>query len=216
MPRQARPICGALPSLLLPDGSPLGIISIGDDGPRGARAGSILKLEATVTYSSIPADVDHVTFTFPCILPEGTGPENWQIPLVLSPAPKDYTTPAVEIGATFVASNPMFVVTPTSTFDPVFTPEPCSLAFPNGSGLYLAKAIELPDSYILVGNFTDAGDLPGGLEVSDDPYDNLPEIKDARGIQLLSKYAMTFNRKSMIAIGRAIGRMRSQNRSRDR
>jgi hypothetical protein len=70
---------------------------------------------------------------------------------------------------------------PTPTFDRVFTPEPCESSFPNGSGLYLDKVIELPDSYILVGSFTDAGGLPGGLEVSDDPYDDLPEIKDAAG-----------------------------------
>ena len=52
---------------------------------------------------------------------------------------------------------------------------------PNGSGLYLDKVIELPNSYILVGNFTDAGDLPGGMEVSGDPNDDLPHMKDGLG-----------------------------------
>jgi hypothetical protein len=132
--------------------------------------------------------MSNVTLNFPCILPEGIGPENWQIPLALSPAPKNYATPGVEIGATFVASNPMFIVTPSLTFDEVSTPEPVDLslpptptALPNGSGLYLEKVVELPDSYILIGNFADAGDLSGGLEINDDPNADLPHIEDASG-----------------------------------
>ncbi|HET9914692.1 MAG TPA: DUF4179 domain-containing protein [Anaerolineales bacterium] len=181
-PTDDQPMCSDLPSLQLPDGYTLNAVD-GGMGPRGGRMGYPINFETTINYPPIPADVSNITFTFPCIvfLPEGTGPENWQIPLKLSPAPKDYATPGVEIGATFVASNPEFATTPTPTFDMAFTPEPCESSFPNGSGLYLDKVIELPDSYILVGSFTDAGDLPGGLEISDDPYDNLPEIKDAAG-----------------------------------
>ena len=188
VPAMARATCGALPSLQLPDGSALSIVSVDDGGPRGARVGSILKLEQSVTYSSIPADVDTVTFTLPCVLPEGTGPENWRIPLELSPAPRDYVTPVVEIGATFVASNPEFVTSPTPTTDMrIFTPEPpdtlpaTTTPVPDGSGLYLEKVIELPDSYILVGHFTDAGDLPGALQVNLDPYEDLPHIEDRAG-----------------------------------
>jgi len=139
-----------------------------------------MKLEQSVTYSSIPASVDQVTFTFPCILPEGIGPENWQILLKLAPAPKDYATPAVEIGATFVVSNP--------TFDMTITPEATNLSNPatptlisNASGLHLDKVIELPNSYILVGNFTDAGDLPGGLVINLDPHEDLPQMEDGTG-----------------------------------
>jgi hypothetical protein len=184
---KTRSMCAVLPSLQLPDGTTLSVVS-GGEGPRGARAGSILKFETTVNYSSIPADMSNVTLNFPCILPEGIGPENWQIPLALSPAPKNYATPGVEIGATFVASNPMFIVTPSLTFDEVSTPEsvdlslpPTPTALPNGSGLYLEKVVELPDSYILIGNFADAGDLPGGLEINDDPNADLPYIEDASG-----------------------------------
>lgn len=186
MPAMTRPTCGAMPSLRLPNGTTLSIITGDDGGPIGGQIGSILKLEQSVTYSSVPADVNTVTFTFPCILPEGTGPENWQIPLKLSPAPKDYATPAIEIGVTFAASNPKFTTPPTPTFE--MTPAPYDPSFPatptlvpNGSGLYLDRVIELPDSYILVGNFTDAGDLPGALEVSDDPHDNLPHLQDGQG-----------------------------------
>ncbi len=188
MPEKARPTCGAMPSLQLPDGSMLRITGEDDGGPQGGRVGSILKLEQSITYSSIPAGVNDVVFTFPCILPEGTGPENWQIPLSLSPAPKDYSTPAVEIGATFVASNPKFVVSSTPTTDMrIFTREPASTLpatltpVANGSGLYLEKVIELPNSYILIGNFTDAGDLPGALEINLDPNEDLPHIEDRAG-----------------------------------
>jgi hypothetical protein len=188
MPAMAQPTCGAIPYLQLPDGSALKIIGVDDGGPQGARVGSILKLEQSVTYSSIPAGVNQAMLTFPCILPEGTGPENWQIPLALSFAPEDYATPAVEIGATFVASKPTFVISPTPTTDMrLFTSEPpdslpaTPTPVPNGSGLYLDKVIELPDSYILVGNFTDAGDLPGALEVNLDPYADLPRMEDGSG-----------------------------------
>ena len=185
VPKMARATCGAMPSLQLPDGSVLDIVNVADGGPQGAQAGSIIKLEQSITYSSILADVNQVTFVLACILPEGTGPENWQMPLALSPAPNDYATPAVEIGATFVASNPAFLTTPTSTFGFVFTPASSDPSFspstPDGSGLYLDKVIELPDSYILVGNFTDAGDLPGALEINLDPYEDLPHMEDGSG-----------------------------------
>ena len=189
MPAETRPTCGAFPSLQLPDGSALNILGVDDGGPQGAEVGSVIKLEQSVTYSSIPADVNTVTFTFPCILLEGTGPENWQIPLKLSPAPKDFAIPAVEIGATFIASNPTFATMPTPTTDMrIYTAEPYDPSLPatptpvsNGSGLYLEKVIELPNSYILVGNFTDAGDLPGALEINLDPHEDLPHIEDSVG-----------------------------------
>jgi hypothetical protein len=186
--KEGWPMCGGLPSLQLPDGSLLNIVS-GGDGPRGGRVGDPMNFETTASYPPIPVDVSNVKFTFPCILAESNGPKNWQIPLKLSPAPKDYATPGVEVGATFVSSNPKFILTPSPTFDAaLFTPElydpswpatPTSV--PNGSGLYLEKVIELPDSYILIGNFADAGDLPGGLSVDDNPYHDLPHIEDGLG-----------------------------------
>jgi hypothetical protein len=118
-------------------------------------------------------------------LPEGSGPENWHIPLDLVRAPEEYATPAVELGATFAASGPKVGTAPTPTLETVLTPAPSDLPLspflPHGSGLYLDKVIELPNSYILVGNFTDAGDLPGGMEVNSDPDFDLPFMKDGNG-----------------------------------
>jgi len=180
VPRDASPTCGALPSLQLTNGSILNILAVDDGGPQGAEVGSVMQLEQSLTYSSIPADVNIVTLTFPCILPEGTGPENWQISLKLSPAPKEYVTPAVEIGATFVASNPTFDITSTLEANNVSNSE-TQTPIANASGLHLDKVIELPNSYILVGNFTDAGDLPGPLVINLDPHEDLPHIEDGIG-----------------------------------
>ena len=186
-PGDSSPMCGFMPSLQLPDGSTLEILG-GGAGGWGGETGVPIRFETTVYYPPIPAGIDAVTVTIPCILPEGIGPENWQIPLQLSPAPKDYATPALEIGATFAASNPIFVVSSTPTTDMrIFTPEPNDIlpATPSpvlhGSGLYLEKVIELPDAYILVGNFTDAGDLPGALEINLDPHVDLPHMEDKLG-----------------------------------
>lgn len=180
-------MCPAMPSLQLPNGSRLELVS-GGAGGFGGKVGTFVKFETTITYPPIPVDIDRVTFTLDCVLPEGTGPENWQIPLTLVPAPEDFVTPAVEIGATFVASSPKFVTTPTPTLETVLTPFEVDPSFPdtptpvpNGSGLYLERVIELPDSYILVGNFADTGDLPGYVLVTDSAYDYLPRIEDADG-----------------------------------
>lgn len=169
-----RVTCGESPSLELPDGSVLDVIGVDDGGPKGARLGSTMKLELGITYSSIPNDVSTVAFTLPCILLEGTGPENWRIPLKLVPAPKNYATPAVEVGVTFVASNPEFDATQASAL--TAEPSPASV-----SGLHLDKVIDLPNSYILTGRFIDAGDLPGPLVINLDPYEDLPHMEDGSG-----------------------------------
>lgn len=187
MPFGSSPMCGASPSLQLPDGSTLNILS-GGAGGFGGPAGKIFRFETTVYYAPIPADVDHVTFTLECVLPVGTGPENWKLPLVLVPAPEEFATPAVEVDATFVAAGPTFDVPPTPTFITEGTPLEADSASPNtptpvphGSGLYLDRVIELSDSYILVGNFTDAGDLPGPFLATGSAYDYVPGIKDENG-----------------------------------
>ncbi len=182
------PTCGLSPTMRLPNGTELKALRDANIGGMGSENGFPMSYQAQMSYAPVPADVEDIVFVFPCILPIGKGPENWQVQIHLSPAPKDYATPAVEIGATFVASNPKFVVSPSPTTDMrIFTPEspdtlpPTSTPVSNGSGLYLEKVIELPNSYILVGNFTDAGDLPGALEVSSDPYESLPRIEDGAG-----------------------------------
>ena len=177
-------MCYTVPLLQLSDGSSLELMDE-NSGGFGGEVGTFVKFETTVSSAPIPAGVDRVTFVLGCILPEGTGPEDWRIPLNLIRAAEDYATPAVELGATFVASGPKFGTPPTPTLETVLTPVPSDSSLPssmpNGSGLYLDKVIELPNSYILVGNFTDAGDLPGGMEVNADPYVDLPHMKDGLG-----------------------------------
>jgi hypothetical protein len=187
IPKVGYPMCGASPSLQLLDGSTLEILS-GGAGGWGGEAGELFRFETAVYYPPIPANVDRVTFTLDCVLPQGTGPENWQLPLVLIPAPEGFATPAVEVGATFVAVGPIFDVLPTPTLETELTPFQYDPSFPNtptpvpnGSGLYLERVIELSNSYILVGNFTDAGDLPGNVLSTGSAYDYVPRIEDAEG-----------------------------------
>ena len=193
IPRNEPGMCSAMPFLQLPDGATLSFLS-GGEGGWGGEVGTTVRFETAVYFPPIPANVDHVTFALDCVLPEGTGPENWQIPLELIPAPEGFVTPAVEIGATFVASGPKFVTTPTPTLDMVLTPVQYDPSFPNtptpvpnGSGLYLEQVIELPRSYILVGNFADAGDLPGYVQSTGSAYDYLPRIEDASGNPVVFK-----------------------------
>jgi hypothetical protein len=184
----SQPICGLSPSLRLPNGTELQVLRDANIGGMGSENGFPMSYQTQISYAPVPAKIEDIVLVFPCILPIGIGPENLQVQIHLSPAPKDYATPAVEIGATFVASNPTFVKVPTPTTDMrIFTAEPPNTLpatptpAPNGSGLYLEKVIELPNSYILVGNFTDAGDMPGALVVTTDPYEDLPHIEDGTG-----------------------------------
>ncbi len=193
IPTEGFPLCSASPTLKLSDGSTLEISS-GGSGGFGGEAGKPVRFQTTVYYPPIPADVNQVTFFLDCVLPEGTGPENWQIPLVLIVAPDDFATPGVEWEATYVSSGPKFDVPPTPTFEAELTPFQPDPSFPatptpvpNGSGLYLERVIELPDSYILVGNFADAGDLPGPVLSSGDPLEFVTSIESANGTPILFK-----------------------------
>ncbi|MBK9924960.1 MAG: hypothetical protein IPP66_06660 [Anaerolineales bacterium] len=186
-PEQLFPFCGATPYLKLPDGSTLDVWS-GGSGGVGGQVGEPVRFETTIYYPPLPVDVNKVTFVLDCILAKGTGPEDWQIPFELIPAPEGFATPGVELGSDFVSSGPKFDVLPTSTPEPMLTPFQYEQSFPNtptpvpnGSGLYLEQVIELPDSYILVGNFVDAGDMPGPMLTTGSVYDYLPRIEDADG-----------------------------------
>jgi hypothetical protein len=71
----------------------------------------------------------------------------------------------VEIGVTAQKSGPTFKTTASPTLEitdeyPTNWP-PMPTRVPNGTGLYLDRVIEYEDSYLLIGNFTNAGDLPG-------------------------------------------------------
>ena len=164
------PTCGLSPIIRLPNGTELKVLSDGNSGGMGSENGFPMSYQAQMSYAPVPANIEDIVFVFPCILPIGKGPENWQIQIHLSPVPEGYVLSAVEIGATFVASTPELVTTPTPTIVSIFTPTsddsslPATLTpVPNGSGLYLDKVIKLDTSYLLIGNFTDVGDLPGSL-----------------------------------------------------
>jgi hypothetical protein len=187
MPRNGPAMCSAMPTLQLPDGSTLNLLG-GGTGGYGGEADTLIRYETSATYSPIPAGVDQVIFALDCVLPEGTGPKDWRIPLKLVRAPENYATPAVELDARFVASGPKFDAPPTPTLETYLTPAQYDPSFPNtptpvpnGSGLYLEQVIELPNSYILVGNFKDIGDMPGYMLTTDSAYDYLPRIEDAEG-----------------------------------
>jgi len=191
----SQPICGLSPHLRLPNGTELQVLRDANIGGIGSENGFPMSYQTQISYAPVPAKIEDIVLVFPCILPIGIGPENWQVQIHLSPAPKDYATPALEIGATFVASNPTFVKVPTPTTDMrIFTPEPNNPSMPavptsslTASGLYLDKVIELPNAYILVGNFTDAGDLPGPVEINLDPYEDLPHMEDGAGHRVIFK-----------------------------
>ena len=170
------PICTDPPSLQLADGSILSFLGggggeIGPDKP--------FSFATNYTFPSLPADVRQVVFLSPCQMPA------IQLNLIL--APSGFVTPAVEIAATFESSGPQYSTsTKTPVSEETFTSVPYETSFPatptgvpHGSGLYLDQVIELDNAYILVGNFTDAGDLPGVLSVDSITYPM--QIADAAG-----------------------------------
>jgi len=116
------------------------------------KNGNTMYYEDEFISSPIPNGINNVTLVL-----SGGSTENWEIPINLVPAPAGYATPAVEIAVTADGGE-------------------------NKTGLHLEKVIELADSYILIGKFTDGGDLHGPLSMStgsDSEY--LPHIEDVSG-----------------------------------
>jgi hypothetical protein len=181
-PSSGFPICTVPPTLQLPDGSILSFLS-GGGGGMGSENGLPMRFETNYTFPPLPEDVSKVMFHSLCQMPA--------IQLTLIPAPANFVTPAVEIEATFISSGPQFLTTPTPVPDKTFTSVPYDPSHPatptpvpHGSGLYLDQIIELDNTYILVGNFTDAGDLPGVLSDSSlevDQFEHPIQITDAAG-----------------------------------
>jgi hypothetical protein len=148
------PACATIPEMHLADGT-----NLEDKSRSGGIA--VLKNENTISYadenifSPIPNGTNNVTFVLSCVLPDGSVLENFVLPLNLVPSPAGYATPAVELAVTADGVE-------------------------NKTGLHLEKVLELEDSYLLIGKFTDGGDLPGPLYMStssDSEY--LPYIEDA-------------------------------------
>ncbi len=177
------PICTDSPGLALPDGSLLNFTG-GGGGDMESYRGAPMSFESSLTFAPLPAQTRKVIFISPCQMPV--------IELLLVPAPINMVTPATEIEVTYESVSPNYIgsITPTDDLQTeISTPEPhlSSLPIrptnvPKGSGLYLDKIIEMENSYVLMGNFTDAGDLPGPVVMyggSDSIYK--PKIENALG-----------------------------------
>jgi hypothetical protein len=156
------PACLSVPELHLPDGSKLEMLS-GSGGIALANKGNSMSYKTEYEYASIPVGTDQVIFVLPCTFPDERGLQNLEVPLNLVQAPSGFATPVS-----------VLAITPES--------------LQNKSGLSLENVLELSDSYILIGKFTDRGDLPGPLVIStSSDTDYLPHIEDADGNPVLFK-----------------------------
>jgi hypothetical protein len=150
------PACAMLPALHLADGTNLEDKS-GSGGTAGLRTGNTISFEEQKIFSAIPDGTNNASFVLSCVLPDGSALENFELPLNFVPASAGFATPAAEVAVTADGVE-------------------------NQTGLHLEKVLELEDSYILIGKFTDGGDMPGPLSMStssDSEY--LPHIEDANG-----------------------------------
>ncbi len=150
------PVCAILPEVELADGTRLED-QTGSGGMGTQKNGNTISYEDEKIFSPIPDGANNATLAVPCVLADGSASETFELPFHLVPAPAGFATPAAELAVTADGVE-------------------------NKTGLHLEKVLELEDSYILIGKFTDAGDLPGPLYMttsSDSEY--LPQIEDANG-----------------------------------
>ena len=150
------PACAAIAKMHLPDGTQL-VDKSGSAGTAVLKNGNTVSYEDVHIYSPIPNGTNNVIFVLSCVLRDRRDLQKLELPFQLVPAPAGFATPAVEIA-----------VTPDDVR--------------NKTGLHLERVLDLADSYILIGKFIDAGDLPGPLYMttsSDSEY--LPHIEDANG-----------------------------------
>jgi hypothetical protein len=150
------PAYATLPGMNLTDGTDLEN-KTGSGGTAVLRDGNTMYYDEENFFSPIPNGTNNVTFMISCVLPDGSSSEDIELSLSLVPAPAGYATPAAELALTADGVE-------------------------NQTGLHLEKVLELENSYILIGKFTDAGDLPGPLDMStSSDSDYLPKIEDANG-----------------------------------
>jgi hypothetical protein len=189
---RGRPDCLDYPLLQLPDGQKIEpLVRSGGTGMYGVPGGS-LSFEDTLSFPPLSIGENNVYFIPPCEQP--------RLALDLVPAPAGFAMPAEEIGATFEAFMPAStsaaitptpdetetatVHTATSMTGGAITDTPTPFATMGASvrsTLHLDKVIELDHSYILVGNFTDRGDLPVTLVYLDADLGGDVQITDAHG-----------------------------------
>ncbi|MGE5249305.1 MAG: hypothetical protein ACM3QS_03740 [Bacteroidota bacterium] len=163
----ASPECTETPTLQLPEG--IRLQASDQSNSRVGGENGFIVLDARITFPPIPSNVNEVTLMGPCELPP--------MLLHLVPAPQGLVLTGTEVPVTFESSRPLL---PTPTLGPTILP-PRELRpelpstptpVPNGSGLYLEKVIELDSAYLLLGNFTNAGDLPGdAIRLDEIPFD---------------------------------------------
>lgn len=119
------------PALILPDGRRLEVL-FGRRLPSDGN-GILYALE----FDPIPPDVMELTLALTRLagLPPGAGPEDWEIPLKLKPAPEDTGYPVIEVPETVPNQ-----------------PSPVGGEFEqDGISLAIEKYAELPDGYLLEG-----------------------------------------------------------------
>lgn len=187
---EGTPICTDPPGLQLPDGSMLNFTTGGGGGMTWINDGPI-SFATNYLFPPLPLQTNKVVFVSPCNMPV--------VELGLVPAPDDFSTPVMEIGLSFEASGPIYEnasVQPDELQSTNTNVERYSFSFPpmsindaKISGLYMEQVIESEESYILIGNFTDTGDLPGALAISGaSDYEYQLRIEDASGNIIPSKF----------------------------
>lgn len=143
--------CTVAPVLELPDGNKLSPLS-GGAGNMESYNGETMAFETSYIFPPVPAQTTKV------ILISSSPCAEITMELNLIPAPIDFATPVTEIESGSIPLSSKNSTEFSQSSLPT-TPTPVS----NGSGLYLEKALETESSYILIGTFTDNGDLPGSL-----------------------------------------------------
>jgi hypothetical protein len=134
-----------------------------------------------VLYPPLPAGSRRVIFLSPCGMPF--------MELNLVPAPAGFTTPVEDVGAVFTSVGPQLPTTPTPELQRSLIPygtssPPTPTSVPHGTGLYLDRVLEMDDAYVLIGNFTNTGDLPGSVDFNY-PITDIFQIHDSKGQPIL-------------------------------
>lgn len=187
---EGTPICTDPPGLQLPDGSLLNFTAGGGGGMTWVND-QPTSFTTTYLFPPLPAQTNKVLFVTPCKLPV--------VELALVPAPDDFSTPVMEIDLNFEASGPVYENAspqPDELQGSDSKAERYSFSFPSMStndakisGLYMEQVIETEENYILIGSFTDAGDLPGALAIRGaSGYEYPLRIEDASGNHIPSKF----------------------------
>ena len=125
-------------------------------------------------FQPLPADSYRFTLVVPCIPGTllGFAPDNWQIPIELTPIGSEYNAPTSTAPAIDPIGQPIHEATQKPTIEPTKSYEEIS-AF-----LKVETVIATGDGYILIGNLAEAETEQGPLAL---PYEGLVKVSDAKG-----------------------------------